>query len=92
MVGGAGLLPPTQIPGRLPPEGVEVSRILLDNSRMRGITGAGEELTIIPSMDTTSPVDIDELAATLPAPCRYIYAENTGFGREFAQCRKITYQ
>lgn len=92
MVGGAGLLPPTQIPGRLPPEGVEISRILLDNSRMRGITGAGEELTIIPSMDTSSPVDIDELAATLPPPCRYIYAENTVFGREFAQFRKITYQ
>lgn len=92
VVGGAGLLPPTQIPGRLPPDGIEVSRILLNDSRMRGITGTDEDLTIIPSMDTHSPVDIDELAATLPPPCRYIYAENAVFGRAFAQFHKITYQ
>ena len=46
--------------------GVDVDRVLLDQSRMRAITGADEHLTIIPSMDAKSPVDVDTLAQTAP--------------------------
>lgn len=65
---------------------------MLDTSRMRAITGAGEELTIIPTMDSTAPVDIDELAVSVPSPCRFIYAETMVFGSEHTQFHKTTYQ
>ena len=55
--------------------GVNVDTILLDQSRMRAITGAGEHLTIIPSMDGNRPVDIEDLANTAPQECRFIYAD-----------------
>ena len=41
---------------------VDVETIMLDQSQMRAITGAGDDLTIIPSMDGKVPVDIDPLA------------------------------
>jgi hypothetical protein len=89
LVGGAAL-PPV---GPLMADGVlSVGRLMLDTSRMRGITGSGEELTIIPTMDSTAPVDIDELAATVPPPCRFIYAETMVFGSEHTQFHKTTYQ
>ncbi len=77
----------------LVPDGaVHVGRLMLDTPRMRAITGTGEELTIIPTMDSTGPVDIDGLAATVPPPCRFIYAETTVFGTEHTQFHKTTYQ
>src|SRR5690242_20744979 len=39
-------------------QGVNVDTILLDQPRMQAITGAGQHLTVIPTMDDTSPVDI----------------------------------
>ncbi|MEO8814958.1 MAG: sensor domain-containing protein [Mycobacterium sp.] len=92
MVGGAAELPSTQTPGQLPPNGIDVAMIILDQSRMRGITGAGEELTIIPSMDTSSPVDIEPLAATVPPECRFAYAETAIFGSAMIQFHKTTFQ
>lgn len=89
LVGGSAL-PPVAPP--LPDGAVDVGRLMLDTSRMRGITGTGEELTIIPTMDSTAPVDIDELAATVPPPCRFVYAETTVFGTGFTQFHKTTYQ
>jgi hypothetical protein len=72
--------------------GVSVDAILLDQSRMRAITGAGEHLNIIPSMDGNSPVDIDVLADTAPAECRFIYAETATFGPDIEEFHKTTFQ
>jgi hypothetical protein len=73
-------------------QGVDVDAILLDQSRMRAITGAGEHLSIIPSMDGTSPVDIEALAQTAPPECRFIYAETATFGRDLEAFHKTTFQ
>ena len=44
---------------------VDVETLMLDQSQMRAITGAGDHLTIIPSMDGKVRVDIDQLAKPL---------------------------
>jgi len=72
--------------------GVDVDEILLDQSRMRAITGAGDDLTIIPSMDGKHPVDLDTLAQTAPAECRFIYSETLTFGPDIAEFHKTTFQ
>lgn len=72
--------------------GVKVDKILLDQSRMRAITGAGEHLTIIPSMDGDRPVDIDALAQTAPQACRFVYAETATFGPDIQEFHKTTFQ
>lgn len=87
VVGGA----PTPESG-LAPNGFDVGRVLLDQSRMQAITGGGEHLTIIPSMDTTSPVDIDTLAQTAPPACRFVYAETVTFGPDIEAFHKTTFQ
>ncbi|BCQ09950.1 sensor domain-containing protein [Mycobacterium heckeshornense] len=74
------------------PSGVDVDAILLDQSRMRAITGAGNDLTIIPSMDGKQLVDLDSLAATVPAPCRFVYADTAAFGPDVEQFHKTTFQ
>jgi hypothetical protein len=76
----------------LAPNGIDVGRMLLDQSRMQAITGGGEHLTIIPSMDATSPVDIDTLAKTAPPECRFVYAETATFGPDIETFHKITFQ
>jgi PknH-like extracellular domain len=73
-------------------QGVNVDTILLDQSRMRAITGAGEHLTIIPSMDGSRPVDIDALAGAAPTECRFLYAETATFGPDVEEFHKTTYQ
>lgn len=72
--------------------GVNVDQILLDQSRMAAITGAGEHLTIIPSMDGNYPVDIDALAQTTPQACRFSYAETATFGPDIEEFHKTTFQ
>lgn len=72
--------------------GVNVDSILLDQSRMGAITGAGEHLTIIPSMDGDRPVDIDALAETTPPECRFLYAETATFGPDIEEFHKTTFQ
>lgn len=72
--------------------GLDVGRVLLDQSRMQAITGGGEHLTIIPSMDTASPVDIDTLAQTAPPACRFVYAETLTFGPDVEAFHKTTFQ
>jgi len=71
---------------------VDVDEILLDRAQMRAITGAGDHLSIIPTMDTKSPVDIDTLARTTPAECRFVFAETLTFGPEVEQFHKTTFQ
>jgi hypothetical protein len=73
-------------------QGVNVDTILLDQSRMRAIAGAGDDLTIIPSMDGIRPVDIDELADNAPRPCRFIFAETATFGPDLQEFHKTTFQ
>lgn len=92
LVGGAADLPATQTPGPMLPVGVDVEHVMLDTRQMRGITGAGEHLTIIPTTDVKSPVDIDPLADTVPARCRCGYAETATFGTETTRFHKTTFQ
>lgn len=78
--------------GAGPISGVDVDRVLLDQSRMRAITGTDDHLTIIPSMDGKSLVDLDRLADTAPAQCRFIYAETATFGPDVETFHKTTFQ
>lgn len=71
---------------------VDVDQILLEQSSMRAITGAGEDLTIIPTMDGDTPVDIDALAQTVPPECGFVFAETQTFGPDVEQFHKTTFQ
>lgn len=90
VVGGTAL--PGFTGGARGVNGVNVDTILLDQSRMQAITGAGEHLSIIPSMDGTNPVDIDTLADTTPRPCRFLFAETATFGPDIEEFHKTTFQ
>ena len=79
-------------PGAKGIDGVNVDTILLEQSRMRAITGAGEHLTIIPSMDGNRPVDIDALADATPRECRFLYAETATFGPDVEEFHKTSFQ
>ena len=72
--------------------GIDVDRVLLDQSRMQAVTGADERLTIIPSMDGRSPVDIDTLAKIAPPQCRFVYADTATFGPDIEAFHKTTFQ
>jgi hypothetical protein len=78
--------------GQLPHPGVDVGEVLLDQPGMRAVTGAGEDLTIIPSMDGTAPVDVDSLADEVPPQCRFVFAETATFGSDIEQFHKTTFQ
>lgn len=78
--------------GELPHAGVDVDELLLDQPGMRAVTGAGDDLTIIPSMDGTSPVDVDGLADEVPPQCRFVFAETATFGSDIEQFHKTTFQ
>jgi hypothetical protein len=71
---------------------VDVETIMLDQSQMRAITGAGDDLTIVPSMDGKIPVDIEHLAETAPPQCKWIFAETQTFGPDVEEFHKTTFQ
>jgi hypothetical protein len=71
---------------------IDVETLMLDQSQMRAITGAGEDLTIIPSMDGKVPVDIDQLAKTTPLQCQWVFEETQTFGRDVEEFHKTTFQ
>jgi hypothetical protein len=71
---------------------VDVEMVMLDQSQMRAITGAGDDLTIIPSMDGKSPVDIDQLAKTTPPQCQWVFEETQTFGPDVEEFHKTTFQ
>lgn len=71
---------------------VDVDEVLLDQAQIRAITGGGQNVTIIPSMDGKSPVDIEQLAAEVPADCRFVFAETVTFGPDIEDFRKTTFQ
>lgn len=71
---------------------LDVDSIMLDQSQMRAITGAGEDLTIVPSMDGKIPVDIESLADQTPSQCQWFFAETQTFGPDVEEFHKTTYQ
>lgn len=71
---------------------VDVDTVLLEQSRMRAITGGGDDLTVIPTMDGKRPVDIDALAESVAPPCRWYFIETDTFGPEIEEFHKTTYQ
>ena len=71
---------------------VDVETLMLDQAQMRAITGAGDDLTIIPSMDGKFPVDIDQLSESAPPQCQWIFAETQTFGPEVEEFHKTTFQ
>lgn len=71
---------------------VDVDAVLLEQSRMRAITGGGDDLTVIPTMDGKQPVDIDALAESVAPPCRWYFNETDTFGPDIEEFHKTTYQ
>lgn len=71
---------------------VNIDRVLLSPEQMQQVTGAGQDLTIIPSMDGKSPVDVTEFAKKVPPECRFLFAETQTFGSAFADFHKTTFQ
>jgi hypothetical protein len=71
---------------------IDVETLMLDPSQMRAITGAGDDLTIIPSMDQKVPVDIDQLTKTTPAQCQWFFEETRTFGADVEEFHKTTFQ
>jgi PknH-like protein len=81
--------PATDEPSRAP---VDADDVLLDQSRIRAITGGGDHVTVIPSMDGKSPVDVGVLADRVPPQCAWLFAETQTFGRQLEDFHKTTYQ
>jgi PknH-like extracellular domain len=90
-VGGLAVpaVPGTDEDSRSP---VDVETVMLDQSQMRAITGAGDDLTVIPTMDSKFPVDVDQIAQTTPPECKWIFQETRTFGREVEEFHKTTFQ
>lgn len=91
MVGGTAVRPTPGLDddSRSP---VDVDSVLLETAQMQAITGAGEDLTIIPTMDGKIPVDIEPLMEQMPTPCRWLFAESQTFGDEVEEFHKTTFQ
>src|SRR6476619_7955605 len=71
---------------------VDVESVMLDQSQMRAITGAGESLTVVPSMDGKVPVDVSDLMNGTPKECQWYFAETQTFGPEVEEFHKTTFQ
>lgn len=71
---------------------VDVETVVLDQSQMRAITGAGEDLSIIPSMDGKVPVDIEPLAKVAPPQCQWLFADTQTFGPDIEEFHNTTFQ
>src|SRR6202012_1199848 len=72
--------------------GVDVNRVLLEQSRMQAITGGGEHVTVIPSLDGRPPVHIDALPPSAPPECRFVFADSATFGPDIEAFHKTTFQ
>jgi PknH-like extracellular domain len=71
---------------------VDVETVMLDQAQMRAITGADEDLTIVPSMDGKIPVDVSDLMDGAPPECQWYFAETQTFGAEVEEFHKTTFQ
>lgn len=79
-------------PPHHPPGIVDVDQVLLNQAQMRAITGGGQDLTIIPTMDGKAPVDIEQLAESVPTDCRFLFAETDIFGTDVEDFHKTSFQ
>lgn len=91
-VAGLAVLPLSETPDQVATLGVDVDDVMLDLARMRAITGAGQDLSAIPTMDGKYPIDIDLLAKDTPSACQFVFAETQTFGPDIADFHKTTYQ
>ena len=71
---------------------VDVESVMLDQAQMQAITGAGDALTIVPSMDGKIPVDVSDLMNGTPQECQWYFAETQTFGDEVEEFHKTTFQ
>ena len=71
---------------------VDVDTVLLDRAELQAITGAGENLTAIPGMQSKTPVDIDLMLDSVPQQCQWVFAETQVFGPDIEEFTKSTYQ
>jgi len=71
---------------------VDVESVMLDQAQMQAITGAGDALTIVPSMDGKIPVDVSDLMNGTPQECQWYFAETQTFGNEVEEFHKTTFQ
>jgi hypothetical protein len=71
---------------------VDIDSVMLDQAQMRAITGAGEDLTIVPSMDGKIPIDVSDLMNGTPQECQWYFAETQTFGPEVEEFHKTTFQ
>jgi hypothetical protein len=71
---------------------IDVETVVLDQSQMRAITGAGENLSIIPSMDGKIPVDIEPFVKSAPPQCEWLFADTQTFGPDVEEFHKTTFQ
>jgi hypothetical protein len=70
---------------------IDVESVMLDQGQMRAITGAGDNLTIVPSMDGKIPVDASDLMNGTPHECQWYFAETQTFGPEVEEFHKTTH-
>jgi PknH-like extracellular domain len=82
--------PPRPYEGSSSP--IEIDTVMLSKSQMQGITGGGDDLTIVPSMDVKTPVDIELLAKSVPPQCQWLFDETQTFGPDVQDFHKTTFQ
>lgn len=71
---------------------VDVETVVLDQAQMRALTGAGEDLSIIPSMDGKIPVDVEPFVKGAPPQCEWLFADSQTFGPDVEEFHKTTFQ
>ena len=71
---------------------VDVDAVLLDRPQLQAITGAGDDLTAIPGMQSKTPVDVDFMLESVPQQCQWVFAETQVFGPELEEFIKSSYQ
>ncbi len=71
---------------------LDVATILLDQSRMQAITGSGDDLTIIPTMDTTYPRRRRRFRPTHTTRMPVHLCRDAVFGSEIEAFHKTTFQ
>ncbi len=75
-----------------PPGIVDVDHVMLTQAQMQAITGGGQDVTVIPTMDGKSMVDVESLAESVPRDCRFVFAETDTFGTDVEDFHKTSFQ
>ena len=88
VVDGTASSPPT---GRPYINGINVDNLLLTTEELRDITGAGLDLSDVPGMDSTQPVDDELLVDHAPPECQFVFRETQTF-RGVVQFHKTSFQ